>query len=182
MTRPYLHLLRWASAVAASVFFSLLERLSLRALPASLPTLFEVTRHVLEHGILDHLLSLRRYRAGLKSWINRHRFDVGVDLQFLFVYQVMSLAHRNYVLAHARVLFNDVCANSSGFAATKYRAVYAPGIWNAVCIFPHVQPGGIASAIGCPPDIAYIHSRFLLFHFIGFYVCSIAYEVEGRQV
>ena len=79
MNRPYLQLLRWESAVAASVFFSLLERLSPRVLPASLPTRSEVTRHDLGHGILGHLLSLRRYRVGLKSWIDRHRFDVGID-------------------------------------------------------------------------------------------------------
>lgn len=109
----------------------------------------------------------------MKSWIDRHRFDVGINPQFLVVHQVMSLAHWDNVLSHARVLFNYVGPNSSGFAAAKYGAVYALGIRNAVCIFPHVQPGGVASAIGCSPNIAYIHCRFLLF-LLCFYVCSIA--------
>lgn len=181
MTRPYLHLLLWESAVAASIFFSLLERLSPRVLPASFPTRSEVTRHDLGHGILDHLLSLLRYRVGLKSWIDRHRFDVGVDSQFLIVRQVMSLAHRNNVLSHARVFFNYVGAHSGGFAAAKYGAVYAFGIRNSIGVFPHIQPGRVASAIGCSPNVSYIHSRFLLF-LLGFCACSIAYAVDVCQM
>lgn len=174
MTRPYLHLLRWESAVAARVFFSLLERLSRRTLPASLPTCFEVTRHVLGHGIFDHLLSLRRYRVGLKSWINRHRFDVGIDPKLLVVHQVVSLAHWDNVLSHARVFFNYVSTNSCGLAAAKYGAGYVFGIWNSIGIFPHVQPCSVAPTIGCSPNIAYIHSRFLLFLLV-YCVCSVAY-------
>ena len=91
----------------------------------------------------------------------------------------MSLAHWDNVLSHARVLFNYVGANSSSFATAKYCAVYTLGIRNAVCIFPHVQPGGVASTIGCSTNIAYIHSRFLLFLICA---CSIAYEAEAGQV
>jgi len=162
MAMPYLHLLRWARAAPASVFSFLLERLLPRVLPASLATRFEVTRHDLGHGILDHLLSLRRYRVGLKSWIDWHWFDVGVNPQFLVVRQVVLLAHRNNILSHACVFFNYVSANGCCFAAATYGAVYALGIRNPIGALPHVQPSSVAPTIGCSPNVAYIHSRFLL--------------------
>lgn len=177
----FLQVFRCESALPASFFVVALVRPSLRALLAMVPTFFDVVRQDFEHVTDNHLLPLRRYRVGLKSWIDRHRFDVGVDSQFLIVRQVMSLAHRNNVLSHARVFFNYVGAHSGGFAAAKYGAVYAFGIRNSIGVFPHIQPGRVASAVGCSPNVSYIHSRFLLF-LLGFCACSIAYAADVCQM
>ena len=80
--------------------------LSLSALLASVPTCFDVVRHDFEHAISNHLLSLRRYRVGLKSWIYGHRNNAGIYFKFLVVCKIMMLAQWNNVLFHSRVFFS----------------------------------------------------------------------------
>lgn len=66
----FLQFLRCASALPAIFFVVALVRPSLRALLAMVPMRLDVVRQDFGQGIADHLLSLRRYRVGMKIFFN----------------------------------------------------------------------------------------------------------------
>ena len=69
MKMTYLQFLRCASALPAICFVVGLVRLSLRALLALVPMRLDVVRQDFEHATVYHLLSLRRYRVGMKRYL-----------------------------------------------------------------------------------------------------------------
>ena len=62
----FLQFFRCESALPANFFVVALVRPSLRALLEMVPTCFDVVRQDFEHATVAHLLSLRRYRVGMK--------------------------------------------------------------------------------------------------------------------
>ena len=95
----------------ASRFVVGLVRPSRRALLARDPIGLEVTRQDLLHAIFVHLLSLLRYRVGMKLWIHWHWSDVRVYAQVNTIRQVVFAAHRDDELPHASIVFDYMSAN-----------------------------------------------------------------------
>ena len=169
----YLHFFRCERTLPANFFVVALVLLSLRALLASVPTCFDVVRHDFEHAISNHLLSLRRYRVGLKSWIYGHRNNAGIYFKFLVVCKIMMLAHWNNVLFHSRVFFSYMGTNCGCFCASEYRAVNSFGRWNSIGFLPHIQPGFSATAVRCSSNVLYVHRDS--FH----QLCGIEYHTNA---
>jgi hypothetical protein len=88
-------------------------RPSRRALLARVPIGLDVTRQDLLHAILIHLLSLLRYRVGLKSWIHWHWCYARVYAQVNTIRQVVLATHRDDELPHTCIVFDDMCTNLS---------------------------------------------------------------------
>ena len=171
----YLHFFRCESTLPANFFVVALVLLSLRALLASVPTCFDVVRHDFEHAIFNHLLPLRRYRVGLKLWGYRHWNNAGIYFKLLVIRKIVMLAHRNNVLFHSRVLLNYMGSNCGCFCASEYRAVNVFGRWDSIGLFPHVQPGRLATAVRCSSNILYVHRDS--FH----QLCGIEYHTNARK-
>lgn len=66
MLRRHLHFFTCESALPAICFVDALVRPLLRALLAIAPMRLDVVRQDFEHVTVNHLLSLRRYRVGMK--------------------------------------------------------------------------------------------------------------------